>query len=221
MNKILVILALVIAAYFGLGTVYSEQAQDSATATSEDSSRLSSTIQTLPESLSTAVFAGGCFWCVESDFEKLDGVNDAISGYTGGSASTANYKTVSHTETGHYEAVQVVYDSAKVSYAELVEYFWRTIDPTDPEGQFCDKGSSYKSAIFYTSEQEKQVLDNSLTQLNEAKPFDDPIVTAISPAAPFYKAEQYHQSYYKKNPIRYKYYRNGCRRDQRLQQLWD
>ena len=201
MNKTHIMLTLVITAYFGLGTVHSEQGQDTAAA--------------------TAVFAGGCFWCVESDFEKLYGVSDAISGYTGGSASTANYKTVSHTQTGHYEAVQVVYDSAKISYAELVEYFWRSIDPTDPDGQFCDKGSSYKSAIFYASEQEKQVLENSLAQLNEDKPFDGPIVTAISPAAPFYKAEQYHQSYYKKNPIRYKYYRNGCRRDQRLQQLWD
>jgi methionine-S-sulfoxide reductase len=221
MNKILVILLLLVTAYFSLGTVYSEQSQDAAVAISKDAPQLSSKIPNLPDRSSTAVFAGGCFWCVESDFEKLDGVSEAISGYTGGSASTADYKTVSYTETGHYEAVQVVYDSAIVSYSDLVEFFWRTIDPTDPEGQFCDKGSSYRSAIFYGSDQEKQILEKSLAQLNDDKPFDGPIVTAIAPAQPFYKAEQYHQSYYKKNPIRYKYYRNGCRRDQRLKQLWD
>lgn len=220
MNKILAILILIIAAYFSLGTVYSEQSRDDAVTTSEDSSKLSSKIQSLPESLSTAVFAGGCFWCVESDFEKLDGVSDAISGYTGGSANTANYKTVSHTETGHYEAVQVVYDSAKISYVDLVEYFWRTIDPTDPDGQFCDKGSSYKTAIFYASDEEKQILEKSLAVLTENKPFADPIVTPIIAATPFYNAEDYHQNYYMKNPIRYKYYRNGCRRDKRLKQLW-
>lgn len=168
----------------------------------------------------TAVFAGGCFWCIEADFEKLNGVNDVVSGYTGGSAETANYKTVSYTETGHFEAVKVSYNPQVVSYSELVEYFWRHIDPTDPDGQFCDKGSSYKSAIFYANDEEQEVVDASLAVLAQNKPFADPIVTDILPAQPFYLAEAYHQNYYLKNPWRYKYYRNGCGRDQRVAELW-
>ena len=173
------------------------------------------------QSIKTAVFAGGCFWCIEADYEKkVDGVIKAVSGYTGGSAETANYKTVSYTETGHYEAIEVYYDANKVSYSELVEFFWRHIDPTDPDGQFCDKGSSYKSAIFYSNDSEKQIIDESLAQLNKDKPFNADIVTAIEPAQPFYDAEKYHQDYYKKNPIRYRYYRNGCRRDKTIKALW-
>lgn len=220
MNKIFAILILITAVYFGLGTVYSVQSKDDVIAGSENTSKLNSKIENLPDSFSTAVFAGGCFWCVESDFEQLDGVSEAISGYTGGSADTADYKTVSHTETGHYEAVQVIYDPARISYSQLVEFFWRTIDPTDPDGQFCDKGSSYRTAIFYASDEEKEILENSLTRLTENKPFTDPIVTPMLSATPFYNAEDYHQNYYIKNPIRYKYYRNGCRRDKRLKQLW-
>jgi len=168
----------------------------------------------------TAIFAGGCFWCIEADFEKLDGVLGAESGYTGGSADTADYKTVSYTETGHYEAVEVEYDPSKVSYAELVEYFWRHIDPTDPRGQFCDKGSSYRSAIFYGDNEEKTIVEKSLANLNANKPFEGDIVTAIYQAKPFYSAEGYHQDYYKKNPIRYRVYRTGCGRDRRVAQLW-
>jgi methionine-S-sulfoxide reductase len=168
----------------------------------------------------TALFAGGCFWCIESDFEKLDGVIEAESGYTGGAADTADYQTVSYTETGHYEAVQVEYDPTKVSYSELVEYFWKHIDPTDPKGQFCDKGSSYRSAIFYADETEKAVVDKSLASLITNKPFAGEIVTAINQAKPFYSAEDYHQDYYKKNPIRYRVYRTGCGRDRRVAQLW-
>ncbi len=170
--------------------------------------------------LKTAVFAGGCFWCIESDFEKLDGVSDVVSGYTGGSAGTADYKTVTYNETGHYEAVKVSYDPTKVSYAELVEYFWRHIDPTDPAGQFCDKGSSYKSAIFYNGQAEHEIVKNSLRELESNKPFDGDIVTDIAEAQAFYLAEEYHQDYYKKNPIRYRFYRNGCGRDKRVEQLW-
>ncbi len=168
----------------------------------------------------TAVFAGGCFWCIEADFEKLDGVVDVVSGYTGGSAETADYKTVTYNETGHFEAVKVSFDPAVVKYSELVEYFWRHIDPTDPEGQFCDKGSSYKSAIFYADDKQKDVVMASLQSLNENKPFAADIVTDILPAEPFYLAEEYHQDYYKKNPIRYRFYRNGCRRDKRVEELW-
>lgn len=176
--------------------------------------------QTKTGDLRTAVFAGGCFWCIESDFEKLHGVKDVVSGYTGGSEETADYKTVSNTETGHYEAVRVSYDPDQVSYGDLVEYFWRHIDPTDAEGQFCDKGSSYKSAIFYANNEERLTIEASLKALNQNKPFAADIVTEVISAQPFYLAEAYHQDYYKKNPIRYRWYRNGCGRDQRVKELW-
>ncbi|NND82752.1 MAG: peptide-methionine (S)-S-oxide reductase MsrA [Gammaproteobacteria bacterium] len=170
--------------------------------------------------LANAIFAGGCFWCIEADFEKLDGVKEVRSGYTGGSAATASYKQVVKNNTGHYEAVIVHFDPDSVSYAELVEYFWRHIDPTDAEGQFCDKGESYRTAIFYGSEQQQIVAQASLDRLKQNKPFDAPIVTPLIPAQPFYDAETYHQDYYKKNPIRYNYYRRGCGRDKRVEELW-
>lgn len=173
-----------------------------------------------PSSSKTAVFAGGCFWCIEADFEKLEGVIDVVSGYTGGAAETAQYKTVTYEDTGHFEAIEVVYDPDKVSYSELVDYFWRHIDPTDDSGQFCDKGDSYKSAIFYATKQEKQIIDQSIAELNADKPFDGDIVTTIAVAKPFYLAEDYHQDYYKKNPIRYNFYRKGCGRDARVAELW-
>ena len=168
----------------------------------------------------TAVFAGGCFWCIESDFEKLSGVIKAESGYIGGDAETATYKQVGSNKTGHYEAVEVTYSPDKVSYAELVEYFWRHIDPTDDEGQFCDRGSSYKSAIFYASEEERKIADASKQRLIANKPFAQSIVTPLVAASPFYLAEKYHQDYYKKNPLRYKYYRYNCARDARVEELW-
>lgn len=169
----------------------------------------------------TAIFAGGCFWCIESDFEKLDGVTDVVSGYTGGTAETADYNTVSSIETGHFEAVRVHYDSNKISYRELVEYFWRHIDPTDSKGQFCDKGSSYKSAIFYASPEQRADIASSLSELENSKPFSEPIVTTITQEKPFYLAEEYHQDYYKKSPLKYRFYRSGCRRDARIKELWD
>lgn len=167
-----------------------------------------------------AFFAGGCFWCIEADFEKLEGVVDVVSGYTGGSEETADYKTVSNNNTGHYEAIRVRYKPDVVSYPELVEYFWRHIDPTDPNGQFCDKGESYKSAIFYSDKSELATINASLKALDASKPFKEDIVTDIVPAKPFYLAEKYHQDYYKKNPIRYRYYRFGCGRDKRIKALW-
>lgn len=172
------------------------------------------------EKLETAIFAGGCFWCIESDFEKLEGVSSVESGYTGGSAETADYNTVSYTETGHFEAVEVVYDPTRVSYSDLVEYFWRHIDPTDPYGQFCDKGSSYRSAIFYGDDEEQAIVEASLATLKANKPFEGDIVTTIAAEKSFYSAESYHQDYYKKNPIRYRLYRNGCGRDRRIAELW-
>ena len=168
----------------------------------------------------TAIFAGGCFWCIEADFESVEGVIDVVSGYTGGSAETADYKTVTYTNSGHYEAVKVSYDPSLVDYSTLVDFFWRHIDPTDPEGQFCDKGASYRAAIFTQGLEQRQIAEASLARLETNKPFDADIVTPILEAMPFYLAEDYHQDYYKKNPWRYKYYRAGCGRDRRVNALW-
>lgn len=167
----------------------------------------------------TAIFAGGCFWCVESDFEKLPGVKEAISGYTGGTTKNPTYKEVTYKETGHYEAVKIVYNPQKITYAELLDHFWVNVDPTDPHGQFCDKGSSYRTAIFARDDQLEQA-NASKAHIINVKPFSEDVVTPVLPASKFYKAEGYHQDYYKKNPVRYRYYRTGCKRDARLEQLW-
>lgn len=167
----------------------------------------------------TAIFAGGCFWCVEADFEKLPGVIEAVSGYTGGHLVNPTYKQVVRENTGHYEAVKIVFDPSQVTYAQLVSYFWTQVDPTDPNGQFCDKGDSYRTAIFAQPHQIRKARE-SKSGLESAKPFKDPIVTPVLPAAVFYDAEDYHQDYYKKNALKYNYYRKGCRRDARLKQLW-
>jgi peptide-methionine (S)-S-oxide reductase len=172
-----------------------------------------------PDGLATAIFAGGCFWCVEKDFEELPGVIEVTSGYTGGQLDNPDYKTVSYTETGHYEAAEILYDPAQISYAELLDFYWTTVDPTDPTGQFCDTGSSYRTAIFVTPEQ-KDMAEASLAEVKQNKPFDAPIVTPIVEAVTFYDAEAYHQDYYKKNPLRYRAYRAGCRRDATLNHLW-
>ncbi|MEO8410592.1 MAG: peptide-methionine (S)-S-oxide reductase MsrA, partial [Propionivibrio sp.] len=167
----------------------------------------------------TAIFAGGCFWCTESDFEKLPGVISAESGYTGGQKVDPTYEEVSAGGTGHAEAVRVTYDPAQVSYKQLVDYFWPTIDPTVKDRQFCDSGSQYRSAIFWGNEDEKKIAEESRAALQASGRFKT-IYTEIVPASTFYPAEDYHQDYYKKNPIRYKYYRTGCGRDDRLEQIW-
>lgn len=166
-----------------------------------------------------AVFAGGCFWCVEADFEKLPGVIEAVSGYTGGHTENPTYKQVTRGGTGHYEAAEIIYDPAQISYAELVEYFWTTIDPTDNGGQFCDRGDSYRPAIFADAGQ-LETAKNSLEMLEKSGKLNSPVRTPVLKAGPFYNAEDYHQDYYKKNPVRYKYYRNGCGRDNRIKQVW-
>ena len=166
-----------------------------------------------------AIFAGGCFWCVESDFEKIPGVVEVISGYTGGTTDNPTYKEVTYKETGHYEAAKVIYDPSQVSYAELVDYYFRTIDPTDDRGQFCDKGSSYRTAIFATPEQ-MEAAQAELEEVKATKPFNATIVTPVLEAQAFYDAEDYHQDYYKTNAIKYKFYRQGCGRDARLKELW-
>ncbi|MBP6655778.1 MAG: peptide-methionine (S)-S-oxide reductase MsrA [Propionivibrio sp.] len=171
------------------------------------------------ESAATAIFAGGCFWCTESDFEKVPGVIDAQSGYTGGKAVNPTYEQVSAGGTGHTEAVRVTYDPARVSYAQLVDFFWRTIDPTVKNRQFCDVGSQYRSAIFWQTEEERTIAEKSRDALLASGKFKE-IHTEIVQASAFYVAEEYHQAYYKKNPLRYNYYRHGCGRDDRLEDLW-
>jgi peptide methionine sulfoxide reductase msrA/msrB len=168
----------------------------------------------------TAIFAGGCFWCTESDFEKVDGVVEAVSGYTGGKEVNPSYEQVSSGRTGHVEAVKVIYDPMKVSYAQLLDVFWRHVNPTDDGGQFVDRGPQYKSAIFYGNEEEHRLAEASKEKLAASGRFEKPIVTLIEPAGPFYPAEDYHQDYYKKNPIRYKWYRSGSGRDQFLEEAW-
>jgi peptide methionine sulfoxide reductase msrA/msrB len=172
------------------------------------------------EKTASAVFAGGCFWCTESDFEKLEGVIEVISGYTGGRVKNPTYKQVSAGGTGHIESVKVIYDPSKVSYEQLLGYFWRHVDPTDPGGQFVDRGSQYRSAIFYANDTEKRLAETSKQQLTASGQFKKPIITDILPLGEFYPAEDYHQNYYKKNPIRYKYYRFGSGRDQFLKKAW-
>jgi peptide methionine sulfoxide reductase msrA/msrB len=167
-----------------------------------------------------AVFAGGCFWCTESDFEKIDGVIEAVSGYTGGKKPNPTYKQVASGATRHAEAVKVVYDPDRISYAELLDTFWRSVDPTDDGGQFVDRGHQYRSAIFYASEEERRLAEDSRDRLAASGRFDRPIVTEIVPLGPFYVAEEYHQDYYKKNPIRYDWYRTGSGRDQFLANTW-
>jgi len=170
--------------------------------------------------LQTAVFAGGCFWCVESDFDKVEGVVSTTSGYIGGTAATATYPQVSNGGTGHTEAVRVVFDPKKVSYQRLVDYFWRTIDPTVKDRQFCDIGAQYRTGIYPLGDDQMRMAQESREALERGKPFRNPIVTEIVAAGPFYAAEDYHQDYYKKNPLRYKFYRNSCGRDQRIVELW-
>ncbi len=176
--------------------------------------------ETMPAMTATAVFAGGCFWCTESDFEKLPGVIDAISGYTGGHVANPTYEQVSAGGTGHVEAVKVIYDPAKLSYSQLLDWFWRHVDPTDGGGQFVDRGSQYQSEIFYADDEQKQLAEDSKAKLEASGRFDKPIVTRIVKLGPFYPAEEYHQNYYKKNPIRYHYYRWGSGRDQFLEKVW-
>ncbi len=172
------------------------------------------------EKMITATFAGGCFWCTEADFEKVDGVVEAISGYTGGHTDNPTYHQVSAGGTGHVEAVQVIYDPQKITYNELLDVFWRHVDPTDAGGQFVDRGPSYRSVIFYHDDQQKHLAEASKRALEASGRFDRPIVTEIVKLDKFYKAEDYHQDYYKKNALRYKFYRFGSGRDQFLSRVW-
>lgn len=168
----------------------------------------------------TAIFAGGCFWCMEPPFDGLDGVVSTTSGYTGGHVPNPGYEAVSSGRTGHAEAVRIEYDPEKISYEQLLDVFWRNIDPTDPDGQFCDRGSQYRAQIFYQDEGQRAAAERSRAALVANTPFARPVITEIVPATKFYSAEEYHQDYYLKNPLRYKFYRHRCGRDERLEALW-
>jgi peptide-methionine (S)-S-oxide reductase len=178
------------------------------------------TTVTAATNLEKATFAGGCFWCMEHPFDQIPGVVSVTSGYTGGEKINPTYEEVSAGGTGHAESVQVVYDPSKVTYDKLLNVYWHNIDPTTRDRQFCDSGHQYRSAIFYHNEEQHRLALQSKAQLEKTKPFKEPIVTEIVPATEFYPAEDYHQHYYKKNPIRYKFYRTSCGRDRRLKELW-
>jgi peptide-methionine (S)-S-oxide reductase len=166
----------------------------------------------------TAIFAGGCFWCTEADFDHVAGVVATVSGYSGGHVANPSYEQVSSGRTGHIEAVRVVYDPARVSYARLAEHFFRTIDPRDDGGQFCDRGYQYRSAIFVANPRQRRIAEAAKAQAEQA--LGAPVATLILPARNFYPAEDYHQDYYRRNPVRYRFYRWNCGRDRRIEQVW-
>jgi peptide-methionine (S)-S-oxide reductase len=173
-----------------------------------------------PAATATATFAGGCFWCMEPPFERLDGVLSTTVGYTGGRTPQPTYEQVSAGGTGHAEAVQIVFDPAKIRYEQLLEVFWRNVDPLTPNAQFCDHGDQYRTAIFTHDDAQRRLAEESKRRLEASRRFAQPIVTQIVPASTFHPAEAYHQKYHRKNPVRYKYYRWNCGRDQRLKALW-
>lgn len=178
------------------------------------------TEKTIPEITEKAAFAGGCFWCMEWPYESEEGVVDVISGYTGGDKKNPTYEEVSTGITGHVEAIEVTYDPSKISYQKLLDIFWRQINPTDPFGQFGDRGSQYKTVIFYHNEEQKKLAEESKRVLDESGKFDKPIATEIRPAEEFYKAEEYHQDYYSKNAIHYNMYKKGSGREDFIKKVW-
>ena len=176
--------------------------------------------QSLFADIKRATFAGGCFWCTESDFDEVPGVISTTSGYTGGTTNNPTYQQVTRGQTGHYEAVQLQYDDDQISYQELLDIFWRTIDPLDFGGQFCDRGASYRTAIFYHDAQQRRLAEASRQRLEDSGRFERPIATVVRRLDRFYDAEDYHQDYHTKNPTRYRFYRFACGRDARIEQVW-
>ena len=172
----------------------------------------------MADNIKTATFAGGCFWCMQGEFAGIEGVSKSVSGYTGGNTINPTYEQVSTGNTGHVEAIEVTFDTSKVSYKKLLDIFWENIDPLDEYGQFCDKGSQYRAGIFYHDAEQKRLAEESIKEI--AQKFAQPIATVIRPASTFYPAEDYHQDYYIKNKTRYKLYRVGCGRDEKLKQIW-
>lgn len=196
------------------------QKGDKAAAAAKPAAAAAAAIKPAAAERGEAIFAGGCFWCVETAFEGLPGVRAVISGYTGGNKKDPAYEEVSSGVTGHAEAVRVIFDPAQISYAKLLEIFWRNIDPLDARGQFCDKGTQYRSGIFYLDDAQKRAAEASKAAIEASKRLPGRIVTEITAASAFYPAEEYHQDFYKKKPERYSSYRTGCGRDRRLQELW-
>jgi peptide-methionine (S)-S-oxide reductase len=168
----------------------------------------------------SAILAGGCFWCIEADYEKLDGVQEVVSGYIGGHTDNPTYAQVSSGNSGHIEAAVITYDSKKLDYTQILDFFWKNIDPTNDQGQFCDFGPQYRPAIFYENDEQKKLAMQSIQKVKDTKPFSGPVKVELLEATEFYPAEEYHQDYYKKNPFRYKFYRISCGRDARLEELW-
>jgi peptide-methionine (S)-S-oxide reductase len=181
---------------------------------------IGSTVHAMKSEKGVAIFSGGCFWCVESDFDKVPGVLETISGYTGGTQNNPTYKTVTAGGSGHYEAVKIFYDPKKISYEKLLHVFWRSVDPTDDGGQFCDRGHSYKTAIFAKGDEQLKIANASKKVIGKAKLLKDPIVTPILKAGPFFRAEEYHQDFHNKSAVRYNYYRYSCGRNARVKSLW-
>ena len=175
---------------------------------------------TMDETTKIATFAGGCFWCMEPPFDKLDGVLSTVSGYTGGRTVDPTYAEVSSGVTGHAESLHVTYDPSRIGYEKLLDVFWRNIDPVARDRQFCDIGEQYRSAVFYHDDEQKRLAEASKRALEQSGRFEEPIATQIVAATAFYPAEEYHQDYYRKNPIRYRFYRYNCGRDRRLKELW-
>ena len=213
MKSMLIASALVTAAALSLGLRTGPEGQE---AGQERSTEMKQT----GNDLRTATFAGGCFWCIEADFEKMDGVVEVISGYSGGREDDPAYEEVASGATGHAEAIQVIFDPKQVSYSELLDFFWRHVDPTDPGGQFVDRGTPYRTAIFYHDEEQKRLAEASKLELMGKGVFDKPIATEIVKFEKFYRAEEYHQDYYRNHELRYKYYRWNSGRDQFLERVW-
>lgn len=172
------------------------------------------------EATKSVVLAGGCFWCIESDYEKLEGIVEVVSGYSGGELKNPTYKQVSAGNSGHIEVVKVIYKPSVISFKQIIDYFWIHVDPTRNDGQFCDRGPQYRPAIFYKNAEEHNIILESQKYINEHKPFSEPLKVEVIAGSQFYDAEDYHQDYYKKNPVRYHFYRFNCGRDSRIEELW-
>jgi len=211
--KPLLILLFAIALVVGLGLTLMHSGE---TAAADEPAMSQKDLSQYP----TAYFAGGCFWCAESDFESVPGVVEVISGYAGGHVDNPTYEEVSSGSTGHAESIEVYYDPKKVSYKDLLDVFWHSVDSTDAGGQFCDRGTQYRSEIFYANDEQEKEAEASKAEIEKTKPFKAPIVTQIQPLKHFWPAEEYHQNFYKTHPVRYKSYRLGCGRDARMRQLW-
>jgi peptide-methionine (S)-S-oxide reductase len=215
-----IVLRLVFTAALLLGACRAQEPQAPARSALPEASPASTLPDAPPEGYIVATFAGGCFWCMEGPFDVIEGVVSTTSGFTGGHLANPTYDQVTTGRTGHVEAVRVVYDSTRIGYGELLEVYWRNVDPLDAGGQFCDRGSPYRPAIFVHDDSQRRLAEASKAELEASGRFDRPVVVEVLPASPFYEAEDYHQGFYRTNPERYREYRQACGRDRRLAELW-